>query len=147
MRRSKAGSPAPRCRRGGNVSAIRRTCAVSLIRLAATRPGSIRLEPASRIAVGSPDLSTSRICSKVDCLTRGGVVTVAAGTGPSDSSQHTSAGRISVATCPGGPKDAATASAASVCSVVVESAERIHPEMPRAMLSMSLCNGASYCAW
>jgi len=58
-------------------------------------------------------------------------------------SQQTSAGRISVATCPGGPCAAATASAASAPACSGRCEVRIQLETLRATVSMSLWSCAS----
>ena len=60
------------------------------------------------------------------------------------SSQVTSAGRISVATCPGGPMAAATAAAASSPTVAGSVEEWTQPDTPLAIAAMSDCSGASY---
>ncbi len=52
-----------------------------------------------------------------------------------------------MATCPGGPMAAATASAASRPTVPGASDDRYHPETLLAAASMSEANGASYCRW
>ncbi len=71
--------------------------------------------------------------------------TGAAGSAPSF--QDTSAGRISVATCPGGPIAAATASAASPGSSAVLCEVLTQRETLRATVSMSDWSWALYCVW
>ena len=68
-------------------------------------------------------------------------------TGPGESSQQVSAGTISVATCPGAPYEAATASAVSRASVSGDSTLRTHEDTPLAIDAMSDWSGASYLAW
>ena len=62
------------------------------------------------------------------------------------SSQVTSAGRIKVATCPGGPMAAATAAATSSPTVAGSVEEWTQPDTPLAIAAMSDCSGASYFA-
>ncbi len=64
-----------------------------------------------------------------------------AGSPPSD--QETSAGRMRVATWPGGPVAAVTASAASAPTSAVLAEVRTQPETLRATVSMSDCSWAS----
>jgi hypothetical protein len=52
-----------------------------------------------------------------------------------------------VATCPGGPDAAATASAVACVSSAVASGRRIHVDTLRAAVWMSDVSGASYCKW
>ena len=52
-----------------------------------------------------------------------------------------------MATCPGGPVAAATASAASLPTSEVASDRRIQAETLRATVSMSDSSWASYCLW
>ena len=66
------------------------------------------------------------------------------GHGPvADSDHEASAGRTRVATQPGGPSAAATASAPSAATSSARAVERYHPETGRAMDAMSDCRGAS----
>ncbi len=66
------------------------------------------------------------------------------GLGPvGDSDHEASAGSTSVATHPGGPSAAATASAASPATSSARAVERYHPETAPAMDAMSDCSGAS----
>src|SRR5690606_33052743 len=95
----------------------------------------------------SPDrrtLATSSTCP-VSTVAGAAGATTAAGSAPSV--QDTSAGRISVATCPGGPMAAATASAASLGRAAVLAEVRIQLDTLRATVSMSLSSWASYCLW
>ncbi len=85
----------------------------------------------------------SRVASSATSAVVG--CTGAAGTPPS--LHDTSAGRISVATWPGGPIAAATACAASSPSFSVEPDVRTQVETLRATVSMSDCNCASYLTW
>ena len=66
------------------------------------------------------------------------------GQGPvDDSDQDASAGRTSVATQPGGPSAAATASAPSAATSSARAVERYQPDTEPAMDAMSDCRGAS----
>ena len=131
----------------GKVSASSFAPLAAATREAATRPGSIIVEPPINSAAGSPDPRIAAISSTVDAATRCRGVGVTGATGPGASIQHTSAGRMSVATCPGGPIAAATASAASWATEAGSVDERIHDDTPAAIDAMSLCSGASYSAW
>ena len=68
-------------------------------------------------------------------------------TGPGESSQQVSAGTINVATRPGGPNEAATASAASRAIESGLSTVLTQSDTPLAIDAMSDCRGASYLAW
>ena len=64
--------------------------------------------------------------------------------GPVDDSDHdASAGSTSVATHPGGPSAAATASAASPATSSARAVDRYQPDTGAAMDAMSDCSGAS----
>jgi len=71
--------------------------------------------------------------------------TGAAGVPPS--LQLTSAGRMRVAICAGGPEATATASAASAATSSTEAEVRSHVDTLRATVSMSDSSWASYCLW
>ena len=62
-------------------------------------------------------------------------------------SQAESAGRIRLTGPPGGPKLAATASAARPATLSGVSAERTHRELGFTKVAMSEFNGASYWRW
>ena len=68
-------------------------------------------------------------------------------TGAAPSLHDTSAGRMRVATWPGGPMAAATASAVVRQRSAVRSGRRIQPDTLRAAVSMSEFSGASSPAW
>ena len=69
------------------------------------------------------------------------------GAGEAPSFHDTSAGKISVATWPGGPTAAATASAASRPTAAVVPVVLTQLETFRATVSMSDCSWASYWTW
>ena len=78
----------------------------------------------------------------------GDVLVVGGGpAGSAPSPQETSAGRISVATWPGGPLAAATASTASRASSAGLADVLTQGEQLRATVSMSYCSCSSYCRW
>src|SRR5262249_5845456 len=118
-------------------------------RAAATTPRSVATaRPPTKRAAGSPDVST--LATSVTELSATSstvppVTTAASGSAPSV--QQTSAGRMSVATWPGGATAAATASAASWATADGSVLVRIQVETLRATLSMSDWSGASYWAW
>ena len=70
-----------------------------------------------------------------------------AGAGPEAVSQEASAGRIRVATWPGGVMAAATASAAAGATSSGPMGRLIQPDTLLARASMSDSSGASYCLW
>ena len=142
-RRRARGAPGT-SRRG----AWRRSCWRCGWRRRARRPRHAR--PPRNSAAGSPPCAGPRRARAtsvgVDGDRRGGLARRGAGSPPSD--QHTSAGRISVATCPGGPIAAATASAASAadrlrcCRTSGSTSRRCAPP---SRCRDSSC--ASYCLW
>ena len=145
--RSTAGSPAPRSRRVGNGSAKTFTPAAAAMRAAATRPGSRSARPPSRSADWPRPRSASAASETAfsEAAGAGAAAGTAAGSAPSD--HETSAGRISVATSPGGPWAAAIASAASEARAAVLCDVRTQRDTLRATVSMSDCSCASYWVW
>ena len=121
---------------------------VLAMRLASTSASARQARPPTNRRGGLVALEDRRQLGHergVDGGRRGRLRTTGAGSPPSD--QLTSAGRIRVATWPGGPTAAATASAASVATALVLSEKRIQLDTLRATVSMSLSSWASYCLW
>src|SRR5918996_1009703 len=79
--------------------------------------------------------------------TEAGTPTGGSGASPSASFQDASAGRIKVATRPGGVIAAATASAPSPATERLSSDVRTQSEKGHATPSTSEVSGASYCLW
>src|SRR5580698_2047004 len=129
-----AGRPAPRARLVGKVSPSNFTPALWQTRLAARSPASRMAVPPRSSATGSPEcstLATSAMVSSGTLLAR----RVGRGwLGPVDDSDHDeSAGSTSVATQPGGPEAAKTASAASAPTSSLRALTRYQPETDRAI--------------
>jgi hypothetical protein len=145
--RSIPGSPAPRSIRVGKGSARSFTPVAAAIRAAATRPGSRRARP-PRSSAQSPlarsAAATSPTASSGTGAACGGA---GGGAGAAPSDHDTSAGRISVATWPGGPHAAAIASVASEASVSVLSEVRTQLDTLSATVSMSDWSWASWRRW
>ena len=139
--------PAPRSCRAGNVSPTSRADVATARRLAASRPGRRIAAPPSRITHGSPRRSTAAAAATVSAGTGAAARTVAGGAGLAPSDQDTSAGRISVATRPGGVIAAATASAASAPTSAARAGRRTQPDTAPASASMSDSSGASKRLW
>ena len=89
--------------RVGNTSANSLTPVLAATRAAAISAGSRKARPPSSNAFLPPACSTRAIAAMASSELRGGGVSVGGGAGTPPSLQDTSAGRISVATCPGGP--------------------------------------------
>jgi hypothetical protein len=146
--RSTTGRPAPRSRRVGKVSASSFTPLCAAICAAASRLGSRSARPPSSSATLPPERTAcATACTAASSATGGcGMGGTMAGTPPSP--QDTSAGRISVATCPGRPRAATMASAASRLSSAVDWEVRTKPgDTLRATVSMSDCSWASNRVW
>ena len=118
--------PAPRSCLAGNVSPSSRADVATLSRLAASRPGRRSAAPPSRRTHGSPLRRAAAAAAITSPATGDGGLTSAAAAGSAPSDQDTSAGRMSVATRPGGVRAAATASAASAPTSAGR-AGRLHP--------------------
>ncbi len=145
--RSIGGSPAPRSRRVGNVSASMEAPVALTTRLAASRPSARSACPPRRKPQGSPERRALATTSTVSASTgEGGRGGMGSATWP-PADQLTSAGRIRVATWPGGPEATATASAASRPMSAGFCDHRTHGDTLRATVSMSLSSWASYCLW
>jgi hypothetical protein len=99
------------------------------------------------MATFRPDFSTSAICATTSASAGFGAASAGAGSAVAPSLQLTSAGRISVEICAGGPIATDTASATSAGSCAVAGLVRTHVEQLRATVSMSDCSCASYCVW
>ena len=140
--------PAPRARLAGKVSPRSAAPVAVATRLAACSPSGRSALPPRRSAVRSPlrsALATSSTVSPGTTLARPRAF---GEEGPvADSDHDASAGRTRVATQPGGPQAAATASAASPATSSARAVERNHPDTGPAMDAMSDCRGASYRAW
>jgi hypothetical protein len=138
--RSTPGRPAPRSRRVGKVSASSFTPLCAAICAAASRLRSRSARPPSSSATLPPERTAwATACTAASSATGGcGMGGTTAGAPPSP--QDTSAGRISVATCPGRPRAATMASAASRLSAPVVWEVRTKPgDTLRATVSMSDC--------
>jgi len=116
-------------------------------RLAASSPGRRIPAPPSRITHGSPLRSTAAAEPTTSSGTGVGGGTGNGRTGSAPSDQETSAGRMSVATPPGGAIAAATAFAAAVATSAPRAGRPTHAETERATASMSDSSGASNCLW
>ena len=120
------------------------TCAT---RLAATRPASDNACPYRISIAGSLRRSTCAIARRVSGATavRAGTGSGAATTPPSF--QAVSAGRISVAICPGAVFAACTAAAPSAPTLADEALVRTQCDAARARPSVSAVSGASNGRW
>ena len=145
--RSTGGTPAPRSIRVGKTSASSFVPVAAAIFPAATSAGSRNARPPSRSALDPRPRSTLAISSTISAFATGAAGGAGGGAGCAPSPHDTSAGRISVATWPGGPLAAAIASAASRATSSVLFDVRTHFEKLRATVSMSDCSCASYCVW
>lgn len=105
------------------------------MRLAARSPSARRAEPPQSTTTFSPDVSAS-------ATSRAGVGEID-GAGVAPSPHEASAGRMSVATSPGGEDAAATASAAARATPDGDSGRCTQVETLRATVAMSDCSGAS----
>ena len=141
------GTPAPRSKRVGNTSAYSRAPVAVASRWAATSAGSRNPRPPSRIAVDTRPRSAFATVSTTSASATGGAGRSGTAARVPPSPHETSAGRISVATWPGGPTAAAIASAASRLSPSVDCDVRTHGDTLRATVSMSDCSCASYFVW
>ena len=138
-----AGTPAPRSSRAGKVSANSLAPVALATRLAATSPGSRSATPPSNSTLGSPDRSAFAAATTASSGIAGRDVGGLGRAGSAPSSHETSAGRMSVATWPGGPTAAVTASTASVATSAGVDDERTQLDTLRATVSMSDARGAS----
>src|SRR5580693_9303097 len=120
--------PDPRDSRGAKVSHSRRAPVAAAMRPAASRPGPCRAGPRSRIEVFLPErrARATRSTTADDTVAGAGLGSAAAG--PSAAFQAVSAGRIRVATWPGGEHAAATARAPSAATVLELTDECTQPE-------------------
>ena len=147
-RRSTATRPAPRARRGANVSHNNRAPVAAAMRPAARSPRSFSASPRIKRAARDPDDRTAATVAATASLdTSAGPTNVRAGAGEPPSFHATSAGRINVAIWPGCCRAACTARAASAPTVRALTAECTQPETGRANPTTSDASGASYCAW
>jgi hypothetical protein len=147
--RSTGAMPAPRARRAGNVSPSSFAPLAFAMRLATASPLASRARPPTRSAAGSPERSAAAI-SSTTLPSTGAPAVDARGAGaptapPSD--HDASAGRISVATEPGGPNAAATAATASAPTSAGDAVRRTQCDTLRATVSMSDSSCASYFLW
>ena len=116
------------------------------IRLAASSPGRRSAAPPSRIT--QPPAAVAWAASSITGPgTTDGGRDGTGGAGPAPSDHDTSAGRISVATPPGGPRAAATPSAASAATSALRAVRRTQRDTVRASESMSDSSGASNRLW
>ena len=113
-------------------------------RLAACRASARTAVPPTNSAERSPERRALATSSTVSAGTTEGRPRGRGGQGPVVDSDHDeSAGSTRVATQPGGPSAAATASAASPATSSARAEERYQPETAPAMDAMSDCSGAS----
>ena len=120
----------------------------ALTRLAARRPRPRSAVPPSNRAARSPERSALATPSIVSAGTQGAPPCGCGAHGPTALSDHEeSAGSTRVATHPGGPYAAASASAASAPTSSARAVTRYHPETGRANEAMSDWSGASKRAW
>src|SRR5690625_3697214 len=139
------GRPAPRCMRVGKHSANTRAPVFSAIFETAISAGSRSARPPSKKATCSSPARISAMALMASSPAAGGRGGAGGVSTWPPSPHDTSAGRISVATWPGGPWAAAMASTASCeSSAVVVEVRTKSGETLRAMVSMSDCNWASY---
>ena len=145
--RSTAVRPAPRSMRAGNVSQRSFESVASAIARARARLPARHAVPPTSMSAGSSERSASAAARKVLSfgMVRGRGVCFGATWPPS--LHEMSAGRMSVATWPGGPYAAATASAASAPTSSVLADQRMKVETLRATVSMSDSSCASYGLW
>ena len=141
------GMPAPRSVRATNVSPSRRAPVPAAIRAAASSDDRRITDPPSKRATGSPERSTLMTCSMASASTVARARSASAAAGVAPSLHDTSAGRISVATWPGGAVASNTASAVTRHRSAVCSGRPIHGDTLRAAVSMSDASGASKRAW
>ena len=129
-------TPRPRSTLALSVCARRRAPLFAAMRPASIRPGSRRAWPPINKTAGSPERKTraaSEIASGATCARPS---TGGSGAGPSASFQEASAGRIRVATRPGGAIAAATASAPSRATERLSAAVRTQSEKGRHTLDV-----------
>ncbi len=113
-------------------------------RLAASSPSARNARPPSSNAVRSPERSALATSSIVSAGTTVARRKGRGGHGPVEVSDHeASAGRTRVATHPGGPIEAATASAPSPATSSDRALERYQPDTALAIDAMSDWSGAS----
>jgi hypothetical protein len=112
---------------------------------ASSSPSARTARPVTRISVGSPERSTRAASTTTSGAGGSGLAGGGTGTGPEPSFQAVSAGRISVAICPGGMLAAAIAAAPSAAMPCASGEVLTQCDDGRANPSMSEVSGASYC--
>ena len=142
--RSTDGSPAPRSMRVGNTSANSLAPVFAAMRPSTISASARRARPPSRKAFLPGPCSAWATAATTASSAAGGAGLGGTACGTPPSPQETSAGRMSVATLPGGPMHWVMASAASRPSAAVLWDVRTQGDTLRATVSMSDCNCASY---
>jgi hypothetical protein len=131
----------------GKASASSFVFVAAAMRAAARSDGSRSARPPSSIAVDFLEPSAFATASTVSTEATGGAGGAGGPAGLAPSAHDTSAGKIRVATWPGGPIEAATASTASAASSWVLRDVRTQLDTFRATVSMSDWSWASYLVW
>ncbi|MNT03522.1 hypothetical protein D3C72_1380640 [compost metagenome] len=145
--RSTARRPLPRDTRALDMGEIRRAPVAAAMRCASASGASRSALPPSTTSVGWPERSTRAACCTASGETLG---TASGGSGAATTppaSQHTSEGRIRLATPPGAAHAACTADEASAPTDAACVAVRVHTETGRAQPSVSAVSGASSGRW
>ena len=142
-RRAISGMPAPRRIREMKVSLMMRAPVFCAILFARARRSSVKI-PFIRITAGFPECNACAAASTPEAFTGCGAIFGSGSAFTSVLFQAVSAGRIRLATCPGGLIDACTASAPSRATSSADSDTLSQPLTGAAIPATSELKGASY---